>query len=310
MIDSLLETSFLGPILDLKNSSQSETSRNRPSESDLQVKEIVMTKITSETAPATSEQVQHIVEMFQAQVPLMVEKYLGSYEAGVEFISRGTEAMDATRDAVRDIVRRFSVKVPDYTQAQVILGVDFITPEEVAKARGLVYTDDQLAELAETVPSLDVLEWCKANGYAVMPASPSAMSLLEVRAVKSNHFYSKSGGWYENENFAREDKTSFGWLAIRKTPVKNSTSKTWGEQNKLLSKLETVPNAAEMSWFITTYYEVRGIRLFENIYVRTSSLDSHGYHVRVGLFDAKGLGVYCWYGDRRYGLGLASSRKK
>ncbi|HEV7702306.1 MAG TPA: hypothetical protein VGO63_02600 [Candidatus Paceibacterota bacterium] len=124
------------------------------------------------------------------------------------------------------------------------------------------------------------------------------------------HFYSKTGGWYSDQKFAREDKTSFGWLAIKKTPVSNSTSKNWNEQNKLLSALEKVPNAAEMSWFITTYFEVRGIRLFESIYVRTSSLDSDGRRVSVGSFDAGGLDVGHWDGDSRHdSIGLSAARK-
>ena len=209
-------------------------------------------------------------------------------------------------------IRRFSAKAPDYGLAQSILGMDFITPEEVSKARpSIVYTDDQITALAESLPSEDMLKWCKDNGYAVMPAPPTAMSLLDVREIQSAHFYSKTGGWYSDQKFAREDRTSFGWLAIKKTPISDSTSKNWNEQNKLLSALETVPNAAEMSWFITTYFEVRGIRLFESIYVRTSSLDSDGDGVLVGGFVSEGLYVDYWYGDDRGGvLGLSGVRKQ
>ncbi len=209
-------------------------------------------------------------------------------------------------------IRRFSTKAPDYTLwRSPFLGADFITPEEVNKARpSIIYTDEQITALAETLPSEDVLKWCKDNGYAVMPAPPTAMSLLDVRELQSGHFYSKTGGWYADQKFAREDKTSFGWLAIRKTPVPNSTSKNWKEQGKLLSALEHVPNAAEMGWFITTYFEVRGTRLFESIYVRTSSLDSDGIRVYVGRFDAKGLRVDAWFGDfRRSSIGVSSARK-
>ena len=197
-------------------------------------------------------------------------------------------------------IRRFSTKAPDYTLAQSILGADFITPEEVSKARtSIVYTDEQITALAESLPSEDVLKWCKDNGYAVMPAPPTAMSLLDVRELQSGHFYRKTRGWYADQKFAREDKTSFGWLAIRKTPVPNSTSKNWKEQGKLLSALEHVPNAAEMGWFITTYFEVRGVRLFEGIYVRTSSLDSDGSRVDVGYFGSEGLYVIYWHDDIR-----------
>ncbi len=208
-------------------------------------------------------------------------------------------------------IRRFGAKAPDYGLAQSILGTDFITPEEVTKARSsIVYTDKQITALAESLPSEDVLKWCKDNGYAVMPAPPTAMSTLGVREIQSAHFYSKTGGWYDDQKFAREDKTSFVWLMIKKTLVSDSTSKTWNEQGKLLSALEKVPNAAEMCWFITTYFEVRGVRLFEGVYVRTSSLDSDGRRVYVGSVDSGGVhvGSY-WDGGRHDNVGLSAARK-
>lgn len=208
--------------------------------------------------------------------------------------------------------RRFSAKAPDYGLAQSILGADFITPDEVTKARpSVIYTVEQIMALAESLPSEETLKWCKENGYAVMPAPPTAMSTLDVREIQSAHFYSKTGGWYADQKFACEDKTSFGWLLIKKAPVSNSTSKTWSEQNKLLSALEKVPNAAEMCWFITTYFEVRGVRLFEGVYVRTSSCTSDGVHVDLGIFDSDGLLVNCyWDGSRIDSIGLSAARKQ
>ncbi len=208
-------------------------------------------------------------------------------------------------------IRRFSAKAPDYTLAQSILGADFITPEEVTKFRpSIIYTAEQITALAGSLPSEDVFKWCRDNGYAVIPAPPAAMSLLDVREIQTAHFYSKTGGWYAGEKFAREDKTSFGWLAIRKMPVPNSTSKNWNEQSNLLSAIEKVPNAAEMSWFITTFFEVHGVRFFEGIYVRTSSLVSYGGHVDVGFFDGGGLDVFYWRGDRADPVvGLSAGRK-
>lgn len=197
--------------------------------------------------------------------------------------------------------------------AQSILGPDFITPEEVTKARpSIVYTSEQIKVLAESLPSEDVLKWCKENGYAVMPAPPSAMSTLDVREIQSTHFYSKTGGWYADRKFAREDKTSFGWLMIKKTLVANSIYKTWSEQNKLLGNFEIVPNTAEMCWFITTYFEVRSVRLFEDVYVRTFSLDSDGRRIIVGCFDAGGLDIlfYFWDDDRDDLIGLSAARKQ
>jgi hypothetical protein len=207
-----------------------------------------------------------------------------------------------------DGIRRFSRKTVDYVLARSILGADFITPEEVTSARPrIVYSVEQTKALAESLPSEDVLKWCKENGYAVLPAPPTAMSTRDVREIRRVHF---CGGWYVEHKLAREDKTSFGWLLIKKTRVSNSTRTTWNEQKRLLSALEKVPNVAEMSWFITTYFEVRGTRLFEGVYVRTSTLDSFGQHVLVGLFDSAGLRVdEDWDGDRNDLIGLSAARK-
>ena len=128
--------------------------------------------------------------------------------------------------------------------------------------------------------------------------------------IQPAHFYTAKDLWYPNQKFARDDKTSFGWLAIKKTSVAYSDNKNWNEQNKLLSALEAVPNAAEMCWFITTYLEVRGIRLFEGAFVRTSSLDVSNNYVSAGSFIAQKLNVISFWGDGRdVGLGMSAGRK-
>lgn len=199
----------------------------------------------------------------------------------------------------------------DRELARSILGDDFITPEEIMKARpDVVYTADQIAALSDSIPAADVLKWCKDDGHAVVAGSPKAASLLEVRSGKSDHFYSKTEGWYadRDQKFSRADKVSLRWLMVRKAPVPDSINKNWEEQFDLLSMVESVPNAAEMSWFITVFYDVRGVRLFEDVCVRTSSRDSFGNRVGVGDFGAKGLYVQ-WDDDRHNVLGLASARR-
>ena len=67
------------------------------------------TEVASETAPATDGQRDHIGKMLQSAVPLMVQKYLTSYEGGVRLIDRGSEAMNDMRDAVRAILEKYAV---------------------------------------------------------------------------------------------------------------------------------------------------------------------------------------------------------
>ncbi len=210
--------------------------------------------------------------------------------------------------------KRFSAKTPDYDTARSILGIDFVTPEEIMVVRpSVVYTDQDIQQRAATIPSAEVLNWCKANNHALIAGPATPLSLLDVRALQTDHFYSKKDGWYAEPKqvFSRNDKATLGWLIIRKDPVPGSLNKNWAEQAALLSDASTyVPIAGEMTWFITTYFLVRGVRLFPNVYVRTSSLDSDGGRVGVGGFDAEGLGVFSdWDGIRYSFLGLSSARK-
>lgn len=208
-------------------------------------------------------------------------------------------------------VRRFTAKVPDYDLARTILGKDFISPEEVAKSRkGVVYTDDQLAQFGDTVPSQEVLEWCRDNSYMVVAGPNKPMSLLEVRDLRSDYFYSKEGGWYAEQAFAQNDKAETRWIMLRKEPVPGSTSKNWNEQQALLSDDEATLNAAEVVWCVTTYKAVRNIYLLPSVYVRTSSLGSDGDRVNVGHFDSVGLRVDSYWDAYRNGnVGLSTARK-
>jgi len=214
---------------------------------------------------------------------------------------------------------RFTANLSDYTLAKSILGDDFITAEEIMVARpDVVYSPEQIVQLVATIPSEEALRSLKENGYGFMPQPPKALSLLDVQSKMSGIklpngqplFVDQS--WYDKQAFAKNDLIgSTGWLATKKAPVNGSLSKNWNEQNALLlTKAEHVPNAAEASWFITIFFGVRGVRIFENVYVRTSSVDSDGHHVVIGDFDARGLILNDYWDYTRHGsLGLASARK-
>ena len=199
-----------------------------------------------------------------------------------------------------------------YKLASAVLGEDFISPEEVAKSRGgVVYTDDQLAQFGDTVPSQEVLEWCRDNGYMVVAGPNRPMSMLEIRDLRSDYFYSKKGGWYAEQAFARNDKADTRWIMLRKETVPESTSKNWTEQQALLSDNEITPNAAELVWCVTTYKAIRNVCLLPSIYVHTSSLDSGGIRIVVGCFLDRGLDVSHWNDDDHDGrIGLSAARKQ
>src|SRR3989344_3110502 len=96
-----------------------------------------------------------------------------------------------------------------------------------------------------------------------------------------------------------KEKGEVGWQLIRKTPVSDSMSKTWEEQNKLLGKDEEVPSARAVVYAMVGHYKAQNERLFEKVWVRCSDLDSDGYRVSVGDFDAEGLHVDDYWDDFR-----------
>ncbi|MCL5733519.1 MAG: hypothetical protein M1334_02540 [Patescibacteria group bacterium] len=133
------------------------------------------------------------------------------------------------------------------------------------------------------------------------------MSILDIRGkVENKLFYD---AWYNNQVFAK-DEGEASWQLIKKTPVDNSTDKTYQEQQALLTNNEETPTAQLMVYTIIGHYLATGERLMEYIYVRCSDMDSDGDHVSVGSFDSYGLAVgYDWNGNRSGNVGLASARK-
>ena len=189
--------------------------------------------------------------------------------------------------------------------AREIMGKNFFGVEEAIKYFGVNPTSRQLAALSEIPFSEAVLEELK-DTHILVAVFP--LSVLEIRGkVDSKLFYDQS--WYNKESFAKE-RGEVCWRLVRKTIVDNSTNKTWSEQQSLIGKDEEIPSARVMTYAIIGHYLATGERLFGNIYRRTSSLDSDGYHVSVGRFDQHGLHVYYYWDDGRDGgVGLASVRK-
>jgi len=200
-----------------------------------------------------------------------------------------------------------------FALAMLILGDDFILPEDVANVYGFHYSDEQMTAFADTLPDEKTLQWLRTNGYMLLATPPSDMNLLQVRDLDNQLFYSKNDGWYakDKEKFSRNDIVKAGeWLMVRKEQYVNSRSKSWDEQQKLLTEVEHVPNAPEVSYAVTAYYKVRGVYLLKGVYVRTSSVDAGGLCVLVGRFGADGLDVGSdWVDSRLNYFGVSSSRK-
>jgi hypothetical protein len=201
-------------------------------------------------------------------------------------------------------IKKFTANNVEYERARAILGSDFISPDEVATARGLTYTDKQLAEFGNTLPSVEELRWCRDNNMMLVPGPPTAMSLLQIRALNPTYFYRQgldndSTGWYDDvaQSFARHEDAKSFWIAFCKEAVPNSQNMSLSEQLKLMVSPMILPSIAEAVWCLTAYKAVRDICLMPSDYIRTCSLDSQGDPVDVGAFDLEGLDVSSGSGD-------------
>lgn len=192
------------------------------------------------------------------------------------------------------------------TRAREIMGRNFFGVEEAIKHFGVNPSRQQLALLAEVPYSEEALAASK-DTHVLVAVFP--LSLLDVRGKVADKSLFYSQDWYNRQAFAKE-RGEVGWQLVRKTPIADSTNKTWNEQQALLSSDEETPTAQVMVYTIIGHYLATGERLFENIYVRTSSLDSDGFRVDVGVFDAGGLDVDIWDDSFRVSdIGLSSARK-
>lgn len=194
--------------------------------------------------------------------------------------------------------------------ARNILGKDIIFPDEIVKANGLFYTDASLDHLANTIPPENILRWCKANNYAVVAGPPWPMGLVHVFRLRPDLFLDKTEELYTADAPSFNDIAETRWLAIRKEPIPGSVGSNWSRQISLISQDEQVPNVGEVSWFTTTFYKVRGVRLFAQNNVRTSSvIISNGRYYCVGNFGEDGLWVSHFDCSEYPKVGIAASRR-
>ena len=180
--------------------------------------------------------------------------------------------------------------------------------DDVERIFGVTCTPEQRATLQDVPFSHDVLTAC-AGTHMLFPGYP--FSLLGIRDKNASLFYRKAGGWYaeEKQAFSRAS-VPVRWHLLRMEPVPGSLGKTWSEQCELLLPDEEVPSAATVAFATMLHFKASGQRFFESCHVRISDVDSDGFRVRIGCFDAFGFFVGSYWDDRRDGtLGLSASRK-
>ncbi len=190
-------------------------------------------------------------------------------------------------------------------RARDIMGQNFFGVEEGIEHLGVNPTRRHLALLSQIPFKEEKLERDKETH---VPTAVFPLSILEMRERFPDLF--RDQDWYkrEEELFARQAEVN--WHLICKTPVKGSANKNWQEQLALVGEEDEVPTAQVVVYTIIGHFLATGERLFKDIYVRTSSLDSNGYRVSVGGFHSGALGIYvCWDSDHCDFLALASARK-
>lgn len=199
---------------------------------------------------------------------------------------------------------------PSQKLAREIMGKNIFGIEEAIEYFDINPLKQQLTALAE-VPFAE-RELCEARDTHVLVAV-FRLSILDIRGNVERKFEKlfRSYGdyWYNNGSFAK-GCGSVHWALVRKTPVSSFMSKTWGEQQALLSEEEETPSVRVMVYTIIGHYLATGERLFEKVYVRTSCVSSGDFHVCVGRFDSDGLDVSFWWNAvRDSDLGVAFSWK-
>ncbi|MDP1889863.1 MAG: hypothetical protein Q8K55_03145, partial [Gemmatimonadaceae bacterium] len=183
-----------------------------------------------------------------------------------------------------------------WLRAREIMGRNYFGVEEAIRHFGVNSSKQQFAALSEVPFTEEALEECK-NTHVLVAVFP--LSILEIRGkVPGNQRLLYNQDWYNKESFAK-DRGETEWHLVRKTPVPNSTSKTWNEQQALLAKNDETPTARVMVYAIVGHFLATGERLFERIYVRCSNVVSNGHRILVGDFDSHGLLVSISWGDGR-----------
>ncbi|MES2006732.1 MAG: hypothetical protein V4436_01335 [Patescibacteria group bacterium] len=192
-------------------------------------------------------------------------------------------------------------------QAHKIMGANMFGIEDAIKHFGVNPSKEQLATLDEVPFSEWTLKACKAT-HVLVAVFP--MSILDIRsACEGQSLFYEQEDWYSKHAFAK-DRGKIGWHLIRKTPVENSASKTWSDQQALQGSDDKTPEAQTMVYTMIGHYKTTGKRLFEKIWVRCLDLELHSRRVEIGFFGAKGLYLINSGDDHRArNIGLASARK-
>ncbi len=189
----------------------------------------------------------------------------------------------------KDSARMFYGDVTD------VLGEDFISPYDIVGDCYLEYTGKQFRQLNGDLPSEEAIRWLYGGEFTLIAGPPEPMSLLDIRNLDKDMFFTEEGGWFSHEEqlFSHQEKVECKWIMIQKEQLR-----VMGSGKKAVftfKELETIgpkryaPNAAEIAWCIYVYRKVNGIWLFPDYQVVSSSVDDDGKSVVVSASTGGGI---------------------
>lgn len=166
-----------------------------------------------------------------------------------------------------------------YDLARLILGDDFISPEEVSDILGESYNENQLYNLRHTLPDPKRLQRLYNDGYVLSAYPPKNLSLIDLEKFVSRPFEGNSFK-KEKDRFSSEVVYSCAENATRKSgDCWLAVKKNFGSNDCLRPYYEYRPCVATVSYIVIAYYKLRKSALFEGSSVETSSEFSFGSEV-------------------------------
>lgn len=190
--------------------------------------------------------------------------------------------------------------------AREIMGRNFFGIEEAALHFGIHLTKTNFPQLKYTPFSEATLNECKDSHILV--AYPG-LSVNDVRRRYKELFGKQD--WLNGEKFANIRNQIGRWILVRKTPIKNSFSKTYDEQKALLEYNENNFSACAFVYTMIGHFLSTRERLFEKCAIHTSDMSSKfGERVYVGYLGSDDLTIGNGRFDVRHGdVGLGSVRR-
>lgn len=197
---------------------------------------------------------------------------------------------------------RMETFMAGWSEARKIMGQNFLGVKDAIRHFNVDPTADQLTALATIPFSKAVLQRCK-NTHVLVAVFLSIPEIL--RSVQAKKLFCGEG-WH----FLKQKEDKVCWQLVSKIEILDSTRRNWAGQQALLDEDETVPTAQAMIHTIIGYCLNTEERLFNRLFVRTSSVLPSGDRICIGRFNSEGLNVRVRCDlVRGYHLGVASCQK-